>query len=87
MAFTPAVAKVPMSIGNIEIKLKDAVATDEEEAYQSVAYDVIIKYSDGFYEHRRGNLVPHLTPAQITGLQSFMADMRVKAKEEFLPGG
>lgn len=85
MAFPPAEVKIPTDIGNIIIVLKDAVATDESAAYQSIHYDVIVKYSNGTIIHQRGNLAPHLSSGQITALQSFMADMRTKAEEELLP--
>lgn len=85
MVFPPAETKVPVAIGNIVVTLKDAVATAETAAYQSVSYDVIVEYSDSSNIHKRGNLVLHLTPTQISSLQTFLSAMRTKAEVEFLP--
>lgn len=90
MAFTRQPTKTPASIGNVVVILKDwpqrmsqpgrpAVA-----AGQSVHFSVDVVYSDGTQEEVMGDLAPHLSAAQITQLQQFMAAMRAKAVAELL---
>ncbi len=76
MAFTPVAPKIPTSIGQINIKLIDN-AQGMDEAF----YEVFIKDLEGkVFDRKVGNLVPHLSAAQITGLQALVADIRVKAQ-------
>ncbi|MBU2060140.1 MAG: hypothetical protein KKB38_20710 [Gammaproteobacteria bacterium] len=85
MTFPPAVVKTPIDIGNVVIILKDGEV--EGAPFQTAHFHLDVKYNDGSTAHRRGDLAPHLTPAQISALQDFMSDMRIKAEEELLPGG
>jgi hypothetical protein len=52
---------------------------------QGVSYAVRVGYSDGSQRVLSGDLVPHLSQAQINGLLSFVAAMRTKAVDEILP--
>ena len=48
-------------------------------------YRVQLKLSDGSIEIRQGNLIPHLTNAEITGLQNLLARLRGKANTAWIP--
>lgn len=75
--FTPEEPRVPAAIGDIAVILTDHDGSETDE----VGYEVQILQSDGsMFRLATGDLVPHLTPQQITDLQSFMADMRVLAQ-------
>lgn len=77
MAFTPEQPKTPAAIGDIAVILTDhdGIGTD------TVDYEVQILQADGsIFRLATGDLVPHLTSQQKTGLQSFMADMRTLAQ-------
>jgi hypothetical protein len=84
MAFTSEPTRTPQEIGNIVVILKDAVASGEQPAYQSAHFDVKIILSDGTVITRRGNLVPHITPAVRQALMDFMSDLRTQAEEQIL---
>jgi hypothetical protein len=84
MAFDPEPTRTAVSIGTIVVTLKDAVAVGEEPAYQSAHYQVEVILSDGTKIKRRGDLVPHLEPAQRQGLMSFMDDLRALATAQIL---
>ena len=76
MAFEPTVARIPTTIGNISVLLE--VKTDESE---SVEYTVqILDGEGGTIRYAQGDLAPHLSAAQISGLQALMADVRTKAQ-------
>jgi hypothetical protein len=83
MAFEPAPARTPTSIGAIEVRLykPDPASTESPAA----SYSVQVTYSDGSLVVMQGNLVPHLTQGQITALLAFMDDMRVQAIDQILP--
>lgn len=77
MAFTPEQPKTPVAIGDIAVILTDhdGIETDE------VGYEVQVLQADGsMFRLATGDLVPHLTPQQISALQSFMASMRTLAQ-------
>jgi hypothetical protein len=79
MAFNPETTLTPESIGRIEVFLSDDVE-------QKAEFDIAILMSDGTTQkHRRGDLVPHITPTQRQGLLDFMAALRVQAGDEILP--
>ncbi len=83
MAFPLEPTRIPTAILDISIDLFDPDPLGEEN--QGVRYSVQIEFDNGEIAVRAGNLVPQLTPAQITQLQTFLADMRTKAAAEFLP--
>ena len=87
MAFEPAVTRVPTKIKKIRIVLETNLAeVDGEEVLQESAdYSVEILDADGgTIETKYGDLVPQLSAGEITALQVFMANQRVKA-QTFLP--
>ena len=47
---------------------------------QSARYSIQVERSDGSIVIRSGNLVPHLTNAEITGLQNLTNRIRTKAQ-------
>lgn len=83
MAFPTQQSKTPDRIAAIEVRLysPDPLGSEASGAH----YEAQVVYSDGEVRLVSGNLVPHLTQAQINGLLSFMADMRTKANAEILP--
>ena len=84
MAFEPAIPRIPVSIPKITISLIEA-PDEMGDITQSISYNLAVRYDDESEIRRIGNLVPHLTPQQITALQTFMADMRTLAETEILP--
>ena len=73
MAFTPDIQVVPVSIGDISLELFDG---EDKRATFSVQKIM----SDGSIQVKTGNAIPHLSAAQISGLQTLMADVRQKAQ-------
>ena len=95
MAFnrqTPIV-QTPTTIAEVRIELIDRFIVSgysSEDNYgetlQLASFEVdVLDQNNGKMKTLTGNLVPHLTTAQISGLQSFMDSMRTKAEEEVLP--
>lgn len=83
MAFSREPTRTPVAIGNIEIRLYDP---DPAEMNQRGAdFAVVVRFDDGEVKVMRGDLVPHLSQAQINALLGFVADMRTKAETEILP--
>lgn len=90
MAFTPESTKIPSGIGNIVVILKDAVEVEViggtlELAYQSAHYQLVVEFDDDSAKQRRGDLVPHITPAERTMLMDFMDTLRARADAQILP--
>lgn len=80
----PSVSQVPTSIGTIRIRLMDE---DGVPGNMRVFYNVEIYDQNGApiqFPGAQGDLQPHLTPAQISALVSFMEAMRTKAETEWL---
>ena len=87
MAFQPPEAQVPTTIPRLTITLSDRLAHGEEPASQLANYQLVLLDQNGRripFPKDTGNLVPHLTPAQITALQSFMTDMRTLAEAQII---
>jgi len=81
MTFNKEDSKVPAAIGDISVVLTDYSGTAPSTAH----FEVRVLEADGnMFGLINGDLVPHLTPAQISGLMDFMADMRAKAESEIL---
>ena len=79
MAFEQEAAKAPSSIGDISIVLTDYV---DEEMEAKATYEVQILQADGsMFRLASGDLAPHLSAAQINGLQALMTDLRTKAQK------
>ena len=98
MAFTPARSRAPVAIGAMYIRLTDKPSVDTiltgpdgdedhivEAASRGAQYSLVVEYNDGSTETVAGNLVPHITSAQITALISFIAGLRAQAVEQILP--
>jgi len=88
MAFELEPVRTPNDIGAIVITLKDAFMTDESGSavvpYQSASYQITVVLDDGSNTMRRGNLIPHITPAERQALMDFMDALRVRAAEQIL---
>ena len=85
MAFNPALTRVPVRIRALYVALRDFADIGEVEAHQEAKYTVLIEYNDGSVEAVSGDLVPHITAAQIEALQGFLAGLRVQAEQQILP--
>ena len=85
MAFTPEPGRTADGIGNIVVILKDAVETDEDAAYQSAHFQLVIEFDDDSTKQRRGDLVLHLTTAERDGLMDLMTTLRARAVAQILP--
>lgn len=84
MSLPKAETRTPDTIEDISITLTDYIATDEP-ARQAAEYSAQVRYDNDEIKVLTGDLVPHLTPAQITALMGFMDDLRTKAEAEILP--
>ena len=86
MAFDPEPSKVPAAIGATIITLKDVPATAETPAIKAAYFQLDVLDASGVRINQlSGNLVPHLTQAQIAGQLQFMADLRTQAEAQILP--
>jgi len=83
MAFAKESTRTPIRIAAIEVCLYSPDPLGVEVSGANYAVQVV--YSTGEVRALTGNLVPHLTTAQINSLQSFMATLRLKAQSEILP--
>ena len=79
MAFTTEKPIVPGKIGCVRVVLTDFGREDVENTAE---YEVQILQADGsFFRLATGDLVSHLSAAQINGLQALMTDLRTKAQK------
>ena len=77
MSFEPEQPEIPASIGDIVIIL----AGHPDKTKDKANYKIQVLQEDGVtLDVKRGNLAPHLTPAQITALKTFMSDIRTLAQ-------
>jgi len=83
MAFPKEAVRIPIAVSDISIQLYSPDPTGNESPHAE--YSVQVRHSDNSLRVVAGDLVPHLSQAQINGLLSFLADMRVKANNEILP--
>jgi len=83
MAFVKEPVRTPVRIAAIEVALYSPDPLGTESAGASYAVQVV--YSTGEVRALTGNLVPHLTTAQINSLVAFMQVIRTKAESEILP--
>ena len=81
---TRPAAPTPASVEDMEIILFDPGLNNTEGTPQSATYRVQLKLSDGSIEVRQGNLLSHLTNAEINGLKNLLARLRGKAKTAWL---
>jgi len=84
MAFIQEPTKTPESIGNIVVFLRDGF-DNQGTPFQGAKFDVAVMMSDGSEVRRRGDLAPHITPAQRQALMDFMMALRAQAEDEILP--
>lgn len=78
MPFPKRLQRTATNVGNVLVLLEDPGAG------HTARFEVEIRYSDGTVETVKGDLLPHLTPAQTAQLRAFMATMRAKAVAELL---
>lgn len=84
--FDKAISRSPVAIRDLSVVLVDYVETDEEHpARQEGRYEVQVEYSTGEIVIKSGNLVPHITTAQINALKAFLTSLRAQAVEQILP--
>lgn len=86
MTFQPqgSVTRNP-SIRDIEITLHRTTDENDHDYPEGIEFKIIIDDQFGHpMGHRHGDLVPHLTTAQITALQGFMDAMWTKAETEVI---
>jgi len=85
MPLPQALSRVPTNIGLIRIELLDYDGTNERKAIRARA-DVLDQDGGIILEASwEGDLGPHITPAQKTGLITFVDAIRSKAIAEILP--
>ena len=81
MAFNPESGRTPTSIGDFYVTLADMA--DVPDTVRGI---IEVRDQNGDVMNTwTGSLVPHLTAGQISGLQSFMADLRAQAADQLLP--
>ena len=89
MPLPRAVSRIPESIADLSVVLTDYIENQasegEPEVYKTARFEVQVKYDNGEIKLIQGDLVPHLTSQQITGLLGFMSVLRTKAESEILP--
>lgn len=80
MAFPQEQTRTPTSVGTIFIVLKDI------SGHKSARFVIEVEDQNGLTMRTlSGDLVPHLTQAQINGLLGLIADVRTQAEAEILP--
>ena len=78
MTFKAERTRIPASIGDISVVLTDYI---DEKVQSTAKFEVQVLQADGsIFRIPSGDLVPHLSAAQISGLQALMADLRTKAQ-------
>ena len=83
MAFTEELAVTAVSISEMAVILKTDPA-DPDGPQESAHFRVSVVRSDGSIKQVKGDLVPHITVAQRSGLLDFMAALRTQAETEIL---
>lgn len=79
----PGVSLTPAAIGRIVIVLRD---DDGSQPGKKVRFQVeVLSQLGTVMATREGDLQPHLSGAQLSGLSDFLDAMRVKAAAEILP--
>ena len=74
-AFPPVTAPTIVGVSNIRYTL-----TDFDSGTDTMEYHATIEWSDGSQTLKQGNVVPHLTAAEVSGLQTLLARLRTKAE-------
>jgi hypothetical protein len=84
--FDKAISRTPVAIRDLSVVLVDYVEADEENpARQEARFEVQVEYDTGEIIVRQGNLVPHITTAQINALKAFLTSLRAQAVTQILP--
>jgi len=73
-----------VAIADIEIRFFDPSPDNLEGSAQSSTYLVQLRMSDGSLEIQSGNLLPHLTNAEINGLKALLLRLRQKANTAWI---
>ena len=84
MAFDKAISRTPVAIRDLSVVLVDYVEDCDRPARQEARYEIQVEYNTGEIIVKQGDLVPHITPTQITALQEFIAGLRIQAEEQIL---
>ena len=88
MAFNPqqTITKIPTEISTIEINLWVTTDKHDPRAPKGAEYKIHIDDQNGrTMNYVSGDLVPHLTPAQVQWLLKFMDDIKAQAEAQVLP--
>lgn len=72
MAFTREPVRTPVAIEDVSVELFSP-GPSSPGAQAGAAYSVQVRYNTGEIRVLTGNLAPHLTQAQITGLLNFVS--------------
>lgn len=83
MAFSKLSVRKPVAIEELDVRIRHRI--DAGVTHQSALYYITIRYDDGSKSKLSGDLVPHVTSAQITALRSFMESLRKQAETQLLP--
>lgn len=92
MAFPKYPIIAPVAIQGIRVTLTDSPAVGDPKdpvggyrpPIKEAHYRVEVRMDNGEVRELQGDLVPYLTQAQISGLLTIMADLRLKAQAEIL---
>ena len=76
MDFTAKEVRTPTTIGDVRVLLE--VKSDGQESAEYTVY--VLDQTGRSMGPVQGDLVPHLSAAQINGLQALMVDVREKAQ-------
>ena len=83
MAFDRQANRTPAAIGPLRIKLDDPTGVTVE--MQALFHLSVLDQDGQVMKEIGGDLTPHLTPAQRSGLIQLMQDLRALAAAEILP--
>jgi hypothetical protein len=88
MAFQQEANRIPTSIPYFEVRLIDNASDPDAgiDIGKHARYQIRVVDQDGeLLREVAGDLQPHLTGPQITGLLDFMTDLRTQIEAEILP--
>lgn len=71
---------VVTTVTDVGVRDIEVVLFRGNDGAQSARFEIQVARSNGSIEVRSGNLIPHLTNAEITGLQTLMNRIRTKAR-------
>ena len=80
------VTRTPTRVRRLEIRLYKSVDEDDPEFPRGIEYRFTVdEQHDQAMNHFHGDLLPHLTAAQKTAIESFFDQMWAKAETEAIP--